>query len=448
MSAVYRESGLGSQPNLAQAHLPSCSSDLVRPWSLYTSGQRWTYLALLFVMSTSNYFDRNVLSVLLEPIKREFRVSDTMLGLLSGLCFSVFYVLAGIPVARWADRGNRRTIVTLALATWSATTMFCGLAQRFWQLALARVGVGIGESGAIAPAQSLIADYFPPEQRAVALGAFDAAGTAGYLLGVAIGGFVAANYGWRNVFLLAGAPGLLVALVVRFCLPEPRMRVALASRTAGREGVAEALSILWRKHSYLYAVASSIVYWFFAYGVLIFIPSFLVRVLGVPLARASLLYGSVAAVASVVGAVGGGWLADQLGRRDVRWLAWFPALTYTLATPAFGFAFALNSFSSFLILAFVGMLLLTAGSPPVFAATHAICGSRRRATAIAILFFSATLAGGGLGPLATGALSDTLGRVYGNTGLGYALCAATALLPVSAILLHAMARRMPSDIEQ
>jgi MFS family permease len=141
-------------------------------WTLYSSRQRWGLLAVLFLVSTSNYLDRNVISVLLEPIKQEFHVSDTMLGLLGGFCFSIFYAVFGMPVARWADRGNRRTVITLALAIWSLMTLCCGLAQTFVQLTIARIGVGAGEAGAIPPAQSLIADYFSPQQRATAIAIF------------------------------------------------------------------------------------------------------------------------------------------------------------------------------------------------------------------------------------------------------------------------------------
>lgn len=159
---------------------------LSTPWLLYTDRQRWGYLTILFVVAASQFFDRNIMSVLLEPIRHEFHVSDTMLGLLSGLCFALFYSVAGIPVARWADRGNRRTIITLALAAWSVMTLVCGLAQAFWQLALARVLVGVGESGGLPPSQSLIADYFSPERRATAIASFTAAAIAGNLLGIGV----------------------------------------------------------------------------------------------------------------------------------------------------------------------------------------------------------------------------------------------------------------------
>jgi MFS family permease len=416
-------------------------------WTLYTERQRWGFLAILFLVSTSNYFDRNVISVLLEPIKHEFRVSDTMLGLLGGFCFAIFYAGFGMPVARWADRGNRRTIITLALTVWSVMTVLCGLARTFGQLAFARVGVGAGESGAIPPAQSLIADYFPPERRASAIAIFTAAAMAGYLLGFGLGGYVAATYGWRTAFLLAGAPGLALAVLTYCKLAEPRLQRGFPTEGLSLESVRQTLGRLRAKRGFLYALAGCILYFFIAYGALIFIPSFLIRVLQVPLAKVSVAYGSVAAVASVIGTLGGGWLADRLGRRDIRWLAWLPASACVLTAPVYIAAFSVDSFIAFLALAFVAGLLLVGGLPPVFAAIHAICGSARRSMAIAIVLFSATLFGGGFGPLATGAISDFLTAGYGPQGLRYSLMLMMSLLVMTGGFFYLFGREMPTDLE-
>jgi MFS family permease len=416
-------------------------------WTLYSSRQRWTLLAVLFLVSTSNYLDRNVISVLLEPIKQEFHVSDTMLGLLGGFCFSIFYAVFGMPVARWADRGNRRTVITVALAIWSLMTLCCGLAQTFVQLAIARIGVGAGEAGAIPPAQSLIADYFSPQQRATAIAIFTSAATAGYLLGFGFGGYVAATHGWRMAFLVAGAPGLLLAVITRIGLSEPRLRPGFqAARTAG-ESVRETLTHLMAKRSFRYALVGCVLYFLMAYGALIFIPSYLVRTLHVPLARVSVVVGSVSAVAGVVGTLGGGWIADRLARRDVRWLAWIPAAALIVATPFEIAALCANSFLAYLTISFVGGALIAAGLPPVFAAIHAVCGSPRRATAIAIVLFSATLIGGGFGPLVSGAISDSLTVWYGADGLRYALIAMMPLLAASGACFYFFAQAMPKDIE-
>jgi MFS family permease len=417
------------------------------PWTLYTERQRWGFLAVLFLVSTSNYVDRNVISVLLEPIKQEFHVSDTMLGLLGGFCFAIFYALFGMPVARWADRGNRRTIITLALAVWSLMTLCCGFAQTFVQLVIARVGVGAGEAGAIPPAQSLIADYFAPQRRASAIAIFFASAMVGYLLGFGFGGYIAATRGWRMAFLVVGAPGLVLALVTRLGLSEPRLRSDYQAIRNGQESLRESLGHLRAKRSFLYALAGSLLYFLVAYGALIFTPSFLIRTLHVPLAKVSVIYGTTSTVASIIGTLGGGWLADRLARRDVRALAWLPALALVLVGPLEIIAFSASSFPLFLALGFIASVLLAAGLPPVFAAIHAICGSRRRATAIAIVLFSSTLFGGGFGPLVEGTLSDLLTARYGANGLRYSLLTMMPLLVASGACFFLFGRAMQKDIE-
>ena len=192
------------------------------PWDLYSGKQRWVFLTVLFLVSTSNVVDRQIVTVLLEPIKAEFGVSDTMLGLLSGLAFALFYVTLGIPIARLADSKNRKLIVGTAITVWSIMTALCGAAQSFFQLALARVGVGAGEAGAVPPSQSLLADYFPPERRSLALAVFFLSAAAGNVLGLIVGGQVADAYGWRWTFVIFGLPGLLLALIVWVVLDEPR----------------------------------------------------------------------------------------------------------------------------------------------------------------------------------------------------------------------------------
>lgn len=397
----------------------------------YSSQQRWALLALLFLVSTSSYLDRYVLSVVLESIKSQFRVSDTMLGLLGGFSFSVFYAVLGLPIARWADRGNRRTIITLALIVWSVMTIFSGLAQSFWQLIVARIGVGAGEAGTMPPAQSLISDYFPVEQRARALGVFGSSATAGYLLGLGVGSTIAVSHGWQSAFIYPGAFGIVLAIVVTLFLSEPRRRNAYSNNRVPVETVRLSLARLRHKGSFMYALGGYILYWFVVYGALIFIPSFLVRVLHAPFVSANVTYGGVMALSNAIGTVGGGWAADRLSRLDVRWLGWVPGVTCVLATPLYIAAFCAHQESEFMFFAFVSNVMLAAGLTSALTGIHRVCGSPRRAAAIAIVLFSATLFGGGLGPLVTGLLSDRLGAVYGPGSLRYSLVAMMGVLAVA-----------------
>jgi len=422
-------------------------SAFVLPWSMYTERQRWGLLAVLFLISTSNYFDRSIVAVLLEPIKHEFQVSDTLLGLLSGFSFTIFYSVFGLPVARWADRGNRRTIITIALTVWSVMTVLCGLAQTFWQLALARIGVGAGESGAIPPAQSLIVDYFPAERRATALSIFNAAATAGYLLGIGFGGYIAATHGWRSALLLAGAPGLVLAVAARLTLAEPRLQRGFdRSGKQAESRLAQTLAELWRKPSFRYALVGSFFGSVYSYGVAVFLPAFQVRVLHASLTEVSVKYGVSTAAATFIGMLCSGWLADRLGRRDIRWVAWVAAVGSAAGGVLYMLALSVSDFEMFLALAFVATALVSGGAS-VYAAVHAVCGSRRRATAIALMLFLGTLFGGGLGPLAIGALSDALGETYGTEGLRYSLMAMMPTLAGCGIFYYLMGREMPVDLE-
>jgi predicted MFS family arabinose efflux permease len=384
--------------------------------------------------------------VVLESIKHEFHVPDAMLGLLGGFCSAVFYTIFGLPVATWADRGNRRTLITLALATWSLMTVCCGFAQSFWQLALFRIGVGAGESGATPPAQSLIADYFPPRRRASALAIFTSSSMVGYLLGFLAGGLIAAAHGWRAAFFVGGTMGLVLAVVTRLGLSEPRSFRTRDARHAP-ESLRQSLGRLIKKRSYLFVLAAAFVYFPFVFGVQLFIPAFLMRVLEVPLTELSVYYGAVTAVSTVIGTLGGGWLSDYLGRRDVRWLGWLPAVGCALSFPLFIGQFLFHSFTAFLAVTFFWSMVLNAALPSVFAAVHAVCGSRRRAMAVAIVLFSGTLFGAGLGPLMIGAISDALTAHYGVNGLRYALMAVSPLVIVTGWCFYRMGRAMPADLE-
>lgn len=418
-----------------------------KTWDLYSPRQRWTYLAILFLVSTSNYVDRNVISVLLEPIKAEFGVSDTMLGLLTGISFAVLYATLGIPVARWADRGNRKFIITWSLAIWSGMTALCGLAQNFWQLALARIGVGAGEAGAIPPAQSLIADYFDPTRRGRALSIFMASATVGYLIGFVFGASIAATHGWRTAFLVMGLPGLLLAVVVHFGLREPRHLPQFRPDPTAQEPLSQTLRILWRKRSFVFLLVAMVIYFMIAYGALVFLPSYMVRVLQVPLTTVGASYGLVATGGAIVGTLLGGIATDRLVKRGVEWLAWLPAAGLALSWPIYEAMLWMPTFPSMLVLAAIGGLLLSATAPAMFAALHAVCGSARRAMAVAIVFFFANLIGLGLGPVIAGAMSDAFSAVHGPVGLRYALMLVMVLLLPASLFLYLSGRRLPADVE-
>lgn len=416
-------------------------------WEQFTGRQRWVLLITLFLVGTSNTIDRAIISVVLEPIKAEFGVSDTMLGLLSGAAFAVLYATLGIPVARWADRGNRRTIIVLATAVWSAFTLLCGVAQTFWQLALARVGVGVGEAGGTPPSQSLIADYFAPERRASALAFFGLNGVIGYIVGFAVGAWIAVHYGWRMLFILAGAPGLVLALLAWLLIKEPRDLSVTATSARQIEAFGPTLKHLLTKRSYVYLVIGITAYSLVAYGALLFIPPYLVRVLHQPLDTSAGLQGLISAVSAILGSLSGGVIADRLGKRDIRWIAWMPALACLVAGPLYVTAFVVPSMTVYLVAAFAAGTLLSFGLPPAFACLHMVCGSARRAVAVAIALFCSNLIGMGLGPVITGAISDALAPRFGPESLRWAMVTMCTLMLLVAWCFARAGSMMANDLE-
>ncbi|MGH6613365.1 spinster family MFS transporter [Sphingomonas sp.] len=416
-------------------------------WHRYSPARRWGLLAILFLVSLSNYVDRQVMSVLIEPIKAEFQASDTMMGLLSGFAFAACYAVLGIPVARLSDRGNRRIVITLSLAIWSMMSVACGFARNFTMLALARTGVGVGEAGAIPPAQSLIADYFPPEQRTRALGIFMASATVGYLIAFMAGTQLAATYGWRMAFIALGLPGLLLAALAWLGLHEPRAGRSSATAQAQHETFRQTLRALADKPSYVFINVSMALYFLVAYGAITWLPAYMGRVLRLELTEIGAAYGAVSALGALVGTLGGGFVIDRLAKRNPRQLAQVPGLILIASCPLYELGLLTNTFGVFLAMVFIAGVGLSAAAPAMFSALHLVCGSARRAMAVAIAFFFANLLGLGFGPLITGALSDLFTAQFGPVGLRYALMAALALLIPAGIALWLGGRTLEADRE-
>jgi MFS family permease len=422
------------------------ASGVAAPWTLYRPAQRWGFLAILFLVSLCNYVDRQVLSVLIEPIKHEFHVSDAMMGLLGGFAFAALYAVLGLPIARWSDRGDRRVIITLSIAAWSVMSLLCGFARSFWLLAAARMGVGIGEAGAVPPAQSLMADYFPPRQRGKVFAVFTASATFGYLIAFSGGAWIAATHGWRMAFIALSAPGLLLAVITFAGLREPRRRAAIAAAPPA-EPLRASLIALARKPSFVILTLFMVLYYFVAYGAVIWFPAFLVRVMHQDLSKVGALYGLVSTVSALAGTLGGGWIVDALTRRDPRWLAWFPALCLLCAFPLYEAGLWFRQIEVFYAVGFIAGTALGCGLPATFALLHRVCGSARRALAVAVIFFFANLLGLGFGPLITGALSDWFTARVGPSGLTYALMIAMSLLVPCGVTLFFAGRTLEADAE-
>ena len=403
-------------------------------------------LGLLVLVYTFNFIDRQIVGILAVPIKADLGLSDTQLGLMGGLAFALFYTGLGIPVAMLADRYSRVWIMTVALTIWSAMTAVCGLAQNFTQLFLARLGVGVGEAGGVAPAWSLIADYFPPHQRARAASIYSFGIPIGSALGIVFGGLIASKVDWRWAFFAVGIAGILIAPVFRALVREPpRGQFDPVRVKRAPPGLGELLRTLAGKPSFwlisLGASCSSMM----GYGLFFWLPSFFVRSHGLVLLEASLYFGVIVLLGGVAGIWAGGWLGDRLGQaRRVRYLQ-VPAVAFCGTVPFY----LLALFSPSLVLTFVLLLLPTAMGlawlGPVVSIIQHLVPPDMRATASAVFLFINNLIGIGLGTWAIGALSDGLAVRLGEESLRYSILAGTGFYLLAALLFWLATRWLEAD---
>jgi MFS family permease len=386
-------------------------------------------LSVLLVIYILNFLDRQIVSILAEPIKMELGLKDWQLGVLTGLSFALFYTVLGIPIARTAETGNRPRIIAAAAAVWSLFTMACGFAQNFAQLVLFRIGVGVGEAGCTPPAHSLITDYTPREKRASALAFYSLGTPIGGLLGLALGGLIADAYGWRMAFVFAGLPGILMAIVAWTTLVEPRKKlgVDLATLRANRPDFKAAMAEIRSKRTFWLIAFAAAIKAFIGYGAAAFIAPFFFRnhaeelteiAAGFGLGLIGFLGLALGVVTGLTGAFGtwlGGYLADRYGARDLRAYVSIPAISTLLAIPFFISGLLVESAVLALVLFAVPPILNTLWYGPGYAAVQGLVRPQTRATATAVLLFIINLIGLGLGPLGVGAVSDL---ISGPLGLG------------------------------
>jgi predicted MFS family arabinose efflux permease len=382
----------------------------------FSSAYQWYALGVLFLVYVFNFIDRSVLALLAQSIKEDLQVSDTAIGLLGGLAFAVFYTALGVPIARLADKGNRRNILVVCLSIWSSMTALCGLAQSFTYLLLARIGVAIGEAGGSPPSHSMISDMFPQHRRATALGIYALGIPVGSMIGALAGGWINDAFNWRTAFVLVGLPGLLIAVLVRLTLREPPRGVSEPTRIAAgvTPPVADVFRLLWERRSFRWLSFSAGFQALVSYGAGAWIPSMFERTHGLSsteIGTALFWLG----VPSVIGTFAGGWYADRMGRRDVRWYMWLPAWTTLTSVPFSAFCYLTNDpWLAFWVMIVPNML----GSywlAPVFSLTQGLVGLRMRAVAASIMLFVLNLIGMGLGPWSVGIVSDLL---HAYTSLG------------------------------
>ncbi|MEQ9142837.1 MAG: MFS transporter [Parvibaculaceae bacterium] len=417
--------------------------------SFITPAYRRYALGILTVVYTVNYVDRQILSILLEPIKVDLSLSDTQLGLLF-TTFGIFYATLGLPIAMVADRTNRRNVITAAMTVFSGMTAACAFITSFWQLLIARILVGVGEAGSSPPSHSMIADMYEPKSRATALAVFSLGVNIGIFIGFLVGGYVAQWYGWRTAFLVVGLPGLVLAVLVHFTLREPP-RGHSDGRTGDEEvaqKIGQVLTFLLTQPAFRHIAAGATLVSFVGYGAVAWLPPFLVRSHGMEVGDIGLALSLIIGLAGGAGTFAAGWLADRLGQKDVRWYMWVVALAGLIAFP-FGFSVYLVEDLSwalglFIIPAAAGALYLG----PSLAMTQGLAKLKMRAVASALLLFILNIIGLGLGPQAVGIVSDLLEPTYGAESLRYALLVMTPLGLWGALHFYLAARTLSTDLER
>jgi MFS family permease len=387
-------------------------------------------LTLLMVILAFNFADRMALGIVLQDIKTDLDLSDTQLGFLTGIAFALFYAVMGVPIARWADRGNRIAIISITASLWSVAVALCGAATSFFQLLLIRVGVAVGESGGVPPALSLISDYFSRSERARAVARYMLGMQLALLVGYFAAGWWNELHGWRSTFVILGVPGLLLAALAHFTLREPRRQKVVRGMTAPPVAPVQASSpeptfkevcrTLWTIVAFRHLLFCFSVWYFFGYGVLQWTPAFFIRSHGLATGELGAWLAAIYGIAGALGVYLGGELASRFAAGNERRqliacamaFVFFPALNaYAFLAPTAHLAFAALAFAC----------LGNMAQGPILATMQTLVPPRMRAMSIAIVYLFANLVGMGLGPLAAGAMSDALRPWFGEESLRYAL---------------------------
>lgn len=429
---------------------------------------RGFFLFLLVVAYTFNFLDRQIMSILATDIQAEMKLDDGALGLLLGLPFALFYATLGVPVAYLADRSNRTWIMTIALTLWSATTALCGMAQNLFQLTIARMLVGVGEAGGVAPAYSLISDYYEPEKRARALAIYSFGIPIGSAVGIVFGAVIATILDWRSAFIIMGILGIAFAPIFRFFIKEPK-RGAFDKKTAITEPakVMDVLKTLVRKPSFWTLAIGASFSSMMGYGLFAWVPALLIRSYGPELQEflawmpsflipegagvklyAGYFYGMIVLIGGIIGIFLGGLFSDKYGVKSKSAYALVPAIAFLICVPVLLFGLYTKSIA----LAFFVMLVPTALSlvwlGPVLAAFQHIVQPNMRATASAFFLLLNNLIGIGLGTYLIGLMSKNLALIYGEESLRYSVMYGTSFYLIAAILMFLSAKLLPKDWEE
>lgn len=411
-------------------------------------GYRSWFLFLLTAGYALNFLDRQLLSILQEPLKLELGLTDTQLGLIGGPVFALLYVSLGVPIARLSDRKNRVHIVAGAISLWSVATALCGAAGSFVQLAMARMTVAVGEAAGTAPSYALLADLYEKERRASAIGLFTTGTAIGAALGLTLGGWVGQAYGWRTAFLLIGLPGVVLAAVIALTLREPPRGFA-DGRTGPAEqaGFLEVVRHLFASRSFPGIAFGVGIASIAGFGLGHWMPSFMVRSFDLTIAQAGWRVALASVIGGVLGGIIGGRVCDRLALRDRRWWCWAPAIAFLLNIPMTVILFRAQSAEAAMVALAVVNFLYHFWGGSGHSLVQSIVGVKMRATAAALFLMCISLIGQGIGPLAVGFLSDRLGPQSGAESLREALMALSPVWFFAACLWFLAATTIRQDLE-
>lgn len=402
---------------------------------------RGVVLAMLLLVYTFNFVDRQILGILAPSIKAELGLTDTQLGALGGLAFALLYSTLAVPLAWLADRTSRSWVITVSLAVWSGFTALCGYATSFAQLFAFRVGVGVGEAGGVAPSYALIADYFPAGSRARALSIYSLGIPLGSAAGVMLGGYIAATIDWRTAFVVVGVAGVAIAPLFRLVVREPARPI----QDADAAPLGHVFRILATKRSFWllsFGAASSSM---LGYGLAFWLPSLLKRSFGLELVGIGQFYGGLLLIGGVAGVLLGGFVGDRLGARDRGAYAKLPAVCYALAVPLFAAGILAKSTTAAFLFLVAPQALVYVWLAPVITAIQHLVPAHMRATASACFLLINNLIGLGAGTLVLGLLSDAMTARFGDEALRYAMLGGLVLYLLAGLLMALAAKPLRHD---
>jgi predicted MFS family arabinose efflux permease len=402
---------------------------------------------MLTVIYSLNFLDRTVINILIDPIKHEYHLSDKTMGFISGFGFVIMYSILAAPVARWADRGNRRSIIAGGLVLWSGMTALAGVARSALQLTLSRFGVGVGEAAGTAPSASIISDLFPGDKRASAMSIYQLGPVFGGFLGAFIGGWMNHYFGWHAAFLAAGIPGLLVALLFRLTVKEPIRGTSDARGVdTSQQGVGETLRFMMSQKCYMLLLLGFCLTTYTQFGFGTWTAPFLGRIQHLDTKQIGTYLGTVRGVAGLIGTLAGGYLADWAGHRDPRWRIYVPAICSMLAGPAV----LVFLFAPRLSVSMAGFAVISAMSPvyvgPLVGVSHSVVKVGMRAFSTSVLYLISELIGLGVGPYFIGAFNDRYAHQLGVGVIRYSMATAAVTTFLGGVIFIVAAQFLKRDV--